>query len=114
MATRNRVVLFAFAALAISISLAACSGGSPSTQDAKWNETVKAEAARIAQGGQGHGFICFGDADGGVGCVCKDDAPSGDIWSCVGMERVCNALGTGQICNPSTDVCHCAAILKKS
>jgi len=109
----NRVVLCGFAALVICIALVSCSGDRPSSGDDQLDAMVTAELARMSSGGPGHGFVCFGDAKGGVGCVCNDDAPAGDIYSCVGMERVCNSLGTGQICNPSTNRCTCVALFKK-
>jgi hypothetical protein len=112
MSPRNRVLVFGLAALALCLGAVSCRKAPGFVRDAKLDAIVEAEVARISQGGRGHGFVCWGYPDGGVGCACNDDAPAGDIWSCDGMERVCDGLGTGQLCNPSTNWCYCAALKK--
>jgi hypothetical protein len=68
--------------------------------------TAGAEALQRAGGGRG--FVCTGGGSGDITvCVCDDNAPSGSIYSCEGMERICDLLGTGSLCNPSTDWCWC-------
>ena len=67
---------------------------------------IEAKAETLRQGG-GHGFICGATSDGGLACVCREDAPEEDIDSCAGMEKVCDWLGRGSLCNPSTGWCGC-------
>jgi L-aminopeptidase/D-esterase-like protein len=110
----RRVALFGCAALVFFAGSVSCRQSARTDKDKALVATVQAEVETFRQGGKGHGFICWGYPDGGIGCACNDDAPSGDIWSCSGMEKICNLMGTGQICNPSTNWCFCAAYPKKA
>jgi len=88
------------------LAAVACAAEKRGSGDPAMVAQVEAKAEALRQSG-GHGFICGATTDGGMACVCREDAPIDDIDSCAGMERVCDWLGRGSLCNPSTGWCGC-------
>lgn len=84
-------LVFAAGIALASVACAAPSEPEPSAE----GETAQAQQAQTATN-----FICNEN-----GCVCNDDTGS-SVDSCVGMERVCRALGKGSLCSPD-GWCHC-------
>jgi hypothetical protein len=89
------------------LAAVACTAEKRGSGDPAMVAQVQAQAERLWQGTGGHGFICASTSDGGMACVCKEDAPIGDANTCIGMEKVCDWLGRASLCNPSTGWCGC-------
>ncbi|HET9300735.1 MAG TPA: hypothetical protein VFO11_12380 [Candidatus Polarisedimenticolaceae bacterium] len=85
--------------LLAGLAALACAAEKRGAGDKAMIAQVKAQAEMLRQGG-GHGFICGATSDGGLACVCREDAGEDDPLSCAGMETVCDWLGRGQICDP--------------
>ena len=96
---------------AVLLTLLACRAQRNDEAGKKLVATLETSAESIRHSGGGRGFVCMGDEDGNIACVCDDNAPDDSIYSCRGMEIVCGRLGTGSICNPSTDWCSCVSRL---
>jgi hypothetical protein len=72
-------------------------------------EKLIALAQNVAEAKGSQGFVCAVDDANRLFCVCDESASDDNAWSCTGMEKMCGVLGTGRICDPSTNFCVCHA-----
>ena len=108
MSVSGRFVVAGLVMAAVLAGLVACGAKRHDDKDSPLIATLQANAASLrSAGGKGPGFVCSGDSSGNVACVCDDNADSDSIYSCLGMEKICNLLGTGSLCNPSSGWCYC-------
>lgn len=109
--TRSERCVPSLLVAAVVLTLLSCHAQKNNEADNKLVAALEARAETIRHSGGGLGFVCYGDDDNNVACVCDDDAPDDSIYSCRGMEKVCGRMGTGSICNPSTNWCSCVSHL---
>ena len=102
----RRIVLSTMIATTVALCAVACSEKRSGGDDAGLVESLKSDGKTLRAASTGHGFVCR-EINGRIGCVCDENAGPDSILSCAGMERVCNRLGTGRICNPADDWCTC-------
>jgi hypothetical protein len=107
MSPLRSIAVFGLTLGLLLVGAVSCDRSKPENPEISTAVVLQKAADGLRNAGGAPGFICGINRDGGITCICDDNAPPGSIESCEGMERICGLLGTGSICRPETGWCIC-------